>query len=389
MSNSAEAVLNFTFHTSPEIVFEDGISAQLGGLLSGRFKRPIFLTDKGLVEAGLAAPVIASLRKSSFEVSVFDDVAADPPAVIVKTAIEAAREHKADSVIAFGGGSSMDTAKIVAALMSSTQRLEDIYGTDQITAPRLPLVCIPTTAGTGSEVTAISVITTEDDLKVAVVDNALYPDTAILDPGVTLGLPRHVTAATGIDAMVHAIEAYTNRHRKNPVSDALAREALRLLSSNIVRCCEYPDDRKARGEMLLGSMLAGQAFANSPVGAVHGLAYPLGGIFHVPHGLSNSLMLAPVLQFNAEKAANLYAELAPFVGASTSGSDRADTDAFIARMIDIIEATGVERRLGQLGVSHNDLPRLAEDAMKAQRVLVNNPREVAYEDALQMYTDVL
>ncbi|MEL7486733.1 MAG: iron-containing alcohol dehydrogenase [Pseudomonadota bacterium] len=381
--------MNFTFHTCAEIIFEPGSTARLGDLVRGRFNRPILLTDKGLIDAGIAGPAVESLRAAGLDVLVFDDVQADPPAPKVRDAFAAARAHQADGVIGFGGGSSMDTAKVVAALLNSEQTLEEIYGTDMVSGGRAPLVLAPTTAGTGSEVTSISVITTEDDQKVAVVDNALYPDLAVLDPDVTLGLPRHVTAATGIDAMVHAIEAYTNRFRKNPVSDALAREALSLLSSNIVRACEAPSDKEARGAMLLGAMLAGQAFANSPVGAVHGLAYPLGGIFHVPHGLSNSLMLEPVLKFNAPNAAALYAELAPCVGAAADGSNEARTDNFIKRLVEIVEATGVERRLTQVGVSHNDLPRMAEDAMKAQRVLVNNPREVAYEDALRMYTDVL
>jgi len=381
--------MKFTFHTAPEIIFESGATRRLGELTARQMKRPVLLTDKGLINAGLVAPAMESLKGAGLEVLLFDEIAADPPAPLVQQAVDAARRHEADGVIALGGGSSMDTAKIVAVLLNSSQTLDDIYGTDQVKEKRAPLICAPTTAGTGSEVTSISVITTEDDQKVAVVDNALYPDIAVLDPDLTLGLPRHVTAATGIDAMVHAIEAYTNRHRKNPVSDALAREALKLLSSNIVQCCEKPDDKKARGEMLLGAMLAGQAFANSPVGAVHGLAYPLGGIFHVPHGLSNSLMLEPVLKFNAPNAAHLYSELAPFVGANSNGTDEANTTAFIKRLIDIVEATGVERRLTQVGVSHNDLPKMAEDAMKAQRVLVNNPREVTYDDALQMYTDVL
>ena len=198
-----------------------------------------------------------------------------------------------------------------------------------------------------------------------------------------------MTAATGIDAMVHAIEAYTNRHRKNPISDALAREALRLLSSNIVKCCDAPNDKQARSKMLLGAMLAGQAFANSPVGAVHGLAYPLGGIFHVPHGLSNSLMLEPVLRFNAPNAAHLYSELAACIGADSTGSDESNTHSFIEKLVEIVTATGVERRLSQVGVSHSDIPRMAEDAMKVQRLLANNPRDVSYGDALQLYTDVL
>jgi alcohol dehydrogenase len=217
----------------------------------------------------------------------------------------------------------------------------------------------------------------------------LYADLAVLDAALTLSMPRHVTAATGIDAMVHAIEAYTNIHRKNPLSDALAREALRLLSFNIVKACEAPGDVAAREAMLLGAMVAGQAFANSPVGAVHGMAYPLGGLFHIPHGLSNSLMLEPVLRFNAPNADHQYAELADVVAPGATGTNAQKCDAFIKRIVEIVAASGVERRLSQLGISHNDLPRMAEDALKAQRVLVNNPRKVTYDDALALYTQVL
>ena len=381
--------MNFTFDTAPNIIFRSGSSKALGDLVKLRMKRPVLLTDKGLIDAGIIAPALDSLKAAGLDVLLFDDVAADPPAARVKEAVEIARQHQADGVIGLGGGSSMDTAKIVAVLLTSDQSLEEIYGTDQVKGRRAPLALVPTTAGTGSEVTSISVITSDSDEKVAVVDNQLYPDLAVLDPELTLGLPRHVTAATGIDAMVHAIEAYTNIHRKNPVSDALAREALKLLSTNIVRACETPSDIKTREAMLLGAMLAGQAFANSPVGAVHGMAYPLGGIFHVPHGLSNSLMLEPVLRFNAPNAAGQYAELSDVVAPGAVGSDAEKCDAFIKKMVEIVEATGVERRLTQLGISHNDLPRMAEDAMKAQRVLQNNPREVTYDDALAMYTEVL
>ena len=381
--------MQFTFRTTPEIVFEAGATRRLGERAKGRFARPVLLTDKGLIDAGLVEPALESLEAAGLNVLLFDDVAADPPATKVKEAVNAARAHGADGVIGLGGGSSMDTAKVVSVLMNSTQTLEGIYGADMVRGPRSPLVLCPSTAGTGSEMTSISVITKEDDTKVGVVDDALYPDLAVLDPNLTLGLPRHVTAATGIDAMVHAIEAYTNIHRKNPVSDTLAREALKLLSANIVRACETPSDREARGAMMLGSMLAGQAFANSPVGAVHALAYPLGGIFHIPHGLSNSLMLEPVLRFNAPDADHHYAALADIVAPGAGHSNAEKCDAFIKKIIEIVDATGVERRLSQLGISHNDLPRMAEDAMKGERLLRNNPREVTYDDALRMYTEVL
>ena len=381
--------MNFTFDTVPQIIFETGATARLGEVIGARMKRPYVVTDKGVINAGLINDALKSLKDAGIDYHLFDGVEADPPAKVIKGAIDAARTFKADGVIGFGGGSSMDTAKLIAVLMNSDQQLEDIYGLDMVTGDRLPLALLPTTAGTGSEVTNISVVTTDDDQKMGILSRQLYPDLAILDASLTFGLPRHVTAATGIDAMVHAIEAYTNIHRKNPVSDALAKEALRLLSTNLVRACEAPSDVAAREGMLLGAMLAGQAFTNSPVGAIHGMAYPLGGIFHVPHGLSNSLMMEPVLRFNAPKAAWQYAELADVVAPGVTGSNEERCNAFIEKMVELVTATGVERHLSQLGISHNDLPRMAEDAMKAARVLVNNPREVTYDDALAMYTEVL
>lgn len=378
--------MQFNFRTTPDIRFGHGMITTIGEAVSGFCSRPILLTDKGLVGAGLAAPAIASLQAARLDLLVFDDVAADPPAAKVQEALAAAKAHGADGVIGFGGGSSMDTAKLVAVLLKSDQMLADILGTDQVKGGRVPLILCPTTAGTGSEVTSISIVTTDADEKVAVVDDALYPDCALLDPDVTIGLPRLVTAATGIDAMVHAIEAYTNQHKKNPVSDALAREALRLLAGSLVTCCEDPGNKTARAEMLLGAMLAGQAFANSPVGAVHGLAYPLGGIYHIPHGLSNALMLEPVLKFNASKAETLYAELGSVIMPGLSGSTAQRCAAFIERIVDIMSASGCPRRLRDVEIPHSALPKLAEDAMKAQRVLQNNPREVTLADALDLYT---
>jgi len=381
--------MHFTFRTVPSVIFETGASARLGAIVKSRMKRPLVVTDKGVVKAGLIDAALASLKTEGLDYHLFDGIEADPPARVVRASLEVARRHKADGVIGFGGGSSMDTAKIIAVLLNSSQSLEEIYGTGNIKGWRAPLALVPTTAGTGSEVTDIAVVTTDDDQKMGVLGDPMFADVAILDPALTLGLPRPVTAATGVDAMVHAIEAYTNRHRKNPVSDALAREALALLATNIVAACESPGDLSVRANMLLGAMLAGQAFTNSPVGAVHGMAYPLGAHFHIPHGLSNALMLEPVLRFSAPAAAQLYAELGDVIGANATGGYADRTDAFIGKLMEIVAATGVERRLSNLGVSHNDLPRMAEDALKAQRVMQNNPREVTYDDALRMYGEVL
>jgi alcohol dehydrogenase class IV len=267
--------------------------------------------------------------------------------------------------------------------------LKTMYGIGNVKGARLPLIQIPTTAGTGSEVTPISIVTTGATTKMGVVSPQLYADIAILDAELTVGLPPKVTAATGIDAMVHAIEAYTTRLKKNPVSDILARQALTLLADNLVAACEDGKNLQIRQAMLLGSMLAGQSFANAPCAAVHALAYPIGGIFHVPHGLSNSLLLPHVLRFNAPEAAALYAELAEIIAPQAQGSIEARSQALIARMEHIAERVGIETRLGQVGIAASDLDRLADDAMLQTRLLANNPRPVSREDARAIYAAAL
>ena len=320
-------------------------------------------------------------------VTVFDDVVADPPSHVIESAAELCREKQIELVVSIGGGSALDTAKLVAYLAKSQVPLDSIYGVGLAKGPRLPLLLAPTTAGTGSEVTPIAIVTTPTTEKKGVVSPCLIPDWAILDPELTLGLPSSVTAATGIDAMVHAIEAYTSKVKKNPMSDQLARQALVLLSVNVRRVCKNGSDLEARSQMLLGSMLAGMAFANAPVAAVHALAYPIGAIFHVPHGLSNALVLPHVLEFNLPAAEALYAELAEIVKPglrATSQRDRAR--AFIDEMISIGRDCAVPASLTAVGIGQDDLKKLAEDAMKQTRLLVNNPRELTYDDAYAIYS---
>jgi alcohol dehydrogenase len=283
----------------------------------------------------------------------------------------------------------MDVAKLLAVLLPGTQPLQELYGIGKVAGARLPLVQMPTTAGTGSEVTAVAIVTTGETTKMGVVAPQLVADLAILDAELTLGLPRATTAATGIDAMVHAIEAYTTAHLKNPLSDMLARQALALLARHLLPACENGHDRAAREAMLLGAMLAGQAFANAPVAAVHALAYPVGGIFHVAHGLSNALVLPHVLRFNAPAASALYAELAEVIvpGSTGSvGSDEARTAALIAHLEQLTAASGIARTLREVGIAQTDLPRLSREAMLQTRLLVNNPRPVTEADALAIYT---
>lgn len=378
----------FDFQTVPAIQLEWSGATRLGERLTQRFKqrRLLLITDAGLVKAGLIEPILINLQDYGFTVTVFDAVVADPPESVLQACVDSARRQGTDIVLGLGGGSSLDVAKLAAVLLgTSKQSLSDMYGIGKVEGTRQPLALVPTTAGTGSEVTNISIITTGETTKMGVVSSQLYADYVLLDAALTVGLPQIHTAATGIDAMVHAIEAYTSRHRKNPLSDALAREALRLLTVNLVQACRDGTNRGAREGMLLGAMLAGQAFSNSPVAAVHALAYPLGGHYHIPHGLSNALMLGPVLRFNAKAAAPHYAELAEVIGAPAQAADRAQD--FVQAMQALMDESGAPRRLRDAGVAKDTLTLLASDAMKQTRLLVNNPVEVTEADALQLYRE--
>lgn len=381
----------FEFRTVPEVVVGEAASLQLPKLLSQRFamRKIALITDAALRATRLLDPILAELNAQGIEITLFDGVVADPPEAVVKNAICRAREAQVEGVVGIGGGSSMDVAKLVAAFANSSQDMTHAYGIDKVTGRRLPLIQIPTTAGTGSEVTPIAIVTTGETTKLGIVSPQLYADLAVLDPSLTLGLPAMTSAATGIDAMVHAIEAYTSKIKKNPISDGLAREALRLLSGSLVQVCSNGRDLTARSNMLIGAMLAGQAFANAPVGAVHALAYPIGGIFHVPHGLSNALMLSPVIRFNLQAATPLYAELAQVVLPGVAGTDEARAHAFIDFLDKLADQVGIARRLTQVGIQPADVPLLAENAMLQQRLLVNNPREVTFGDALRLYSEAL
>ncbi|UUC50763.1 iron-containing alcohol dehydrogenase [Pseudomonas citronellolis] len=380
----------FSFATTAQILCESGSAARLGALCRERgATRVLIVTDPGITRLGLLDGVLPGFAAAGVAVQVFDQVLADPPEAVVLQAAMQALEMGAQLVVGFGGGSSMDVAKLVALLAhpQASQALPELFGVGNARGPRLPLIQVPTTAGTGSEVTPIAIVTTGATTKSGVVSPHLLPDLALLDADLTLGLPPAVTAATGIDAMVHAIEAYTSKLKKNPLSDLLAREALRLLARNLDAVVHDGANREARQAMLLGACLSGQAFANAPVAAVHALAYPLGGHFHIPHGLSNALVLPEVMRFNAPAAAALYAELAPLLlGERLRPGDR---DGLVGQFIDELAALsprcGLPSRLRDAGVPEHMLVLLASDAMQQQRLLVNNPREVGEADALAIY----
>ncbi len=382
--------MQFDFHSTRSILVERGGAANLAKIIQARGGRSVLIiTDPGVLSAGLLGPSQQGFKDLGIALDVFSRVQADPPISVIENAVNAAQQCRADYIVGFGGGSSMDVAKLVALLATGKERLSEVYGVGVAKGPRLPLILVPTTAGTGSEVTTISIVTVSDSEKKGVVSPQLLPDLALLDAQLTLGLPSHVTAATGIDAMVHAIEAFTTKRLKNPISDCLAKEALRLLASNLHRAVRSGDDIEARENMLLGACLAGMAFTNAPVAGVHALAYPIGARFHVPHGLSNALMLGPVMRFNLEQAHSMYAELGQIIQPGLSGSTLDQATQLADYLGSLATELGLPGRLTDVGITENDINQLASDAMLQTRLLMNSPREITLQDAAALYTEAL
>ncbi|WP_131195806.1 iron-containing alcohol dehydrogenase [Lichenihabitans psoromatis] len=382
----------FTFDTVPTIICEAGALKRIGTLAADRIgRRVLIVTDRGLASSAIVTDALKSLEAAGVSPVVFYAVTADPAASIVQAAADMAREARVEGIIGLGGGSSMDVAKLAALIAPGSQPLEALYGVDKAVGKRLPLMLVPTTAGTGSEVTPIAIVTTGHHQKMGVSSRLIIPDVALLDPFVTIGLPKAITAATGLDAMVHAIEAYTSiSPRNNPLSRMLSETAIRLLASNLRRAVDHGEDVDARGAMLLGAMLAGQAFANSPVGAVHALAYPIGSRFGVPHGMSNAVVLLHVMRFNRSACAPGYAALAPFAFPHLAGLGQAEqVDGFIDGLAGLMRDTAIPSTLGEVGIVAADVNDLANDAMAQTRLLQNNPRNMTYNDARAIYRAAL
>ncbi len=374
-----------SFQTVADIRIETGGAEKLDHYVKGLCanKRIAIVTDKGVLGLGLIDNGLNALKSAGYDVLVFDEVVADPPDTIVQKGADAIRGFGAGLIIGFGGGSPMDTAKVIAHLAFSDQPLNTLYGVNNAKGPALPLLLIPTTAGTGSEVTNVAILTTGKTAKKGIVADSLYADRVLLDAALTFGLPASITAATGIDAMVHAIEAYTSILQKNPISDALALSALRKLRGAVVRAVQDGNDVDARNDMLIGAMLAGQAFSNAPCAAVHALAYPLGGFFHVPHGLSNALVLTEVMKYNLPKAQNWYGEIATNLGVGQTGH------SLIDEMLHIKAETHVPQTLTEVKIKEDAIRMMAEDAMTKERLLMNNPRPMTLEATIKIYQNIL
>lgn len=341
----------------------------------------------------LIEPTLAALKAAGTNIEVFDQIMAEPTLNDFNAIVEKARQFDADSVVGIGGGSVLDVAKLVAAFAHSDQQAADCFGTGFIKAKGLWFACLPTTAGTGSEVSPNAILLDErDHLKKGIVSPYLIADAAYVDPKLTWTVPAKVTADTGMDALTHCIEAYTNKFA-HPTVDIYALKGIQLIAANLETAVKDGKNQEAREALALGSLYGGLCLGPVNTAAVHALSYPLGGEFHIPHGLSNAILLPSVMKFNAETCPKRYAEVAAALLSSTSGSSGDTNDIRLAQQgVDFIyrlaEAVGIPKKLTDLGIPQSAVDGMAKAAMEVQRLLKNNPREVTEQDAKDIYNSL-
>jgi len=377
----------FTFQMCEKLVMDHGAIESLPLLVKKlEAQKPLIITDPGLVKAGIMQTVIDLLYQNHIFPAQFTEVEADPSLEIVSEALDIAKSNSADLIVGLGGGSALDIAKIVAVLMKNDDPLESYIGIDNIPAAGLPTIMIPTTAGTGSEVTPIVVLSDKKEhLKKGIVSDYLYPSVALVDPDLTISLPPHITAYTGIDALTHAIEAYTNKFA-HPFVDTFALKTIELISQNLITAVNDGNNKEARYNMALGSLYGGLCLGSVNTAAVHALAYPLGGTYDVPHGVANSLLLPYVIEFNSSHCADRYGKVAEAMGADISKlSAEEAARVCIGKVKDLCSKAGIIQRISQLDIPESAIDEMAAGAMKVTRLLNNNPKPVTLEDASHIY----
>ncbi len=379
----------FVFQGAKKIVFGDEAVNQVADetrALGGN--KVLLVLDQGLERAGVARKVIAALETHDISYVTYDQVTSEPEPTLADNGADLAREQACDLVVGVGGGSSLDVAKAIAMLAKNDGKAEDYIGLETVPNPGLPTIMIPTTAGTGSEVTFTAVFTMREKKKKGGINSRfLYPDLALLDPLLTLSLPPNITATTGMDALTHAIEAFTSL-QSNPMSDLVAKEAIGLVGANLKRAFDRGNDLEARREMLLASLLGGLALASAGVTACHALAYPLGAFFDIPHGLANAVLLPYIMAYNAGSVEAKFAQIGSLLGADGPDSG---TKTLAESGVNIVRGLsrdiGIPERLRELNVPESDIENMAEMAMTVARPIENNPREMTKEAAIGIYQE--
>ena len=331
---------------------------------------------------------LASLKAAGVSIETFQNILAEPTVNDFKKILEVARAFKADSVVGIGGGSVLDVTKLVAAFINSEQQVEDCFGTGFIKEKGLWFACLPTTAGTGSEVSPNAILLDErDHLKKGIVSSFLITDAAYVDPKLTWTVPAKVTADTGMDALTHCIEAYTNKFA-HPSVDIYALQGIRLIAAHLERAVKDGKDQEAREALAFGSLYGGLCLGPVNTAAVHALSYPLGGEFHIPHGLSNAILLPSVMKFNMPANVKRHAEVAIALGCESGKNDEETAQRGVEFIYRLAEAVGIPKKLTDLGIPQTAVPGMAKAAMQVQRLLKNNPREVTEQDALEIYNSL-
>jgi alcohol dehydrogenase class IV len=370
----------------PRICFGDGCSTACGEYLAGRGLKTALLVTSRTVLRTLDG-LLNSCRANGVRTMDAPTIETEPTIPMFEQVLAVARSEPVDCVVGAGGGSVLDVAKLVAALSRGSQQVTEVMGINLLRSRDLPLVCLPTTAGTGAEVSPNAILLDEaDQLKKGVVSPHLVPDAAFVDPRLTLSVPPAVTAATGLDALTHCIEAFANRF-SHPLVDGYALRGMRLIAAHLLRAVRDGGDLEAREALAMGSLLGGLCLGPVNTAAVHALAYPLGGRFHVAHGVSNAVLLPHVIRFNLDHAPDRYAEVALAVGASAGPTTRAMAAHLVDRLQQLSRACGVPQRLSELGVPREAIPSMARSAMQVTRLLKNNLRPVTEEDAIRIYEE--
>jgi alcohol dehydrogenase len=378
----------FAFQGAKKIIFGDEAVNQVADQIRALGGSKVLLVlDQGLKGAGVAQKVVAPLETHDISFVTYDKVTSEPEPTLADEGATVARNQACDLVVGVGGGSSLDVAKAIAMLAKNDGKAEDYIGLETVPSPGLPTIMIPTTAGTGSEVTFTAVFTMRDKKKKGGINSRfLYPDLALLDPLLTLSLPPNITATTGMDALTHAIEAFTSL-QSNPMSDLVAKEAIALVGANLKTAFDNGDDLEARRGMLMASLLGGLALASAGVTACHALAYPLGAFFDIPHGMANAVLLPYIMAHNAGSAQAKFAQIGLLLGARESDDEQVLSQAGVDLVKSLSKGIGIPERLRELDVPESDIDSMAEMAMTVARPIENNPRKMTKEAAIQIYQE--
>lgn len=375
----------------PQAVYSGEHALQQIKTAVGGAKKVAVFSDQGIVGAGLLEHPLSILKETGAEISVIDHLPAEPDCDQAQAVVDQFKESKADFIMAVGGGSVMDAAKLASILATDEYGVRDLLDNPLLGRKCVRSLMIPTTAGTGSEATPNSIVAVpEKQLKVGIVNPAMIADAVILDAEMIRRLPRKIAAATGVDALAHAIECFTSR-KANPFSDTFALEALDLILNNIEAACDDPNALEAKNHMLIAAFYAGIAITASGTTAVHALSYPLGGKYHIPHGVSNAMMLVPVMKFNEpvcrERFAKAYDRASHQTGTALTAEEKSAW--LINRLDEIVRHLEIPTSLREYGVPKEDLEILVASGMDVQRLLVNNMRKVTADDARKLYLEVL